>query len=281
MKHLLFNPLANNNQCKQKADEFEKTLGECEVKDVTKLDAKSFVEGLKSDDEVYLLGGDGTVNHFANDTYGCETEAKIYYVPAGTGNDFYNDVKTEQTDKDGFVLLNPYLKDLPTVYVNDIERRFVNGIGYGLDGMCCQVADDQMAKGKKKINYTSIAVNLLLFTYSPKKARVVVDGEERTYENVWILPTMKGRFYGGGMMVAPAQNRLDESGKVTVVVFRNKGRLKVLMNFSKIFTGEHVNLTDMIDIRSGKDVYVEYDEPTALQIDGKTVRNVKSYRVKA
>ena len=34
-------------------------------------------------------------------------------------------------------------------------------------------------------------------------------------------------------------------------------------------------------IRSGKDVYVEYDEPTALQIDGETVRNVKSYRVKA
>ena len=280
MKHLLFNPLANNNQCKAKADEFATKLDSCEVKDVTALDARAFVEGLSAEDEVYLLGGDGTINHFANDTYGVDYKAKIYYYPAGTGNDFFNDVK-DKAEANGCVLLNPYMKNLPTVYVNDIERRFVNGIGYGLDGMCCQVADDQMAKGKTKINYTSIALKLLLFTYSPKKARVVVDGVEKTYENVWILPTMKGRFYGGGMMVAPAQDRLDESGNVTVVVFKNKGRLKILMNFSKIFTGEHVKLTNMIDIRTGKDVLVEYDEPTALQIDGKTVRNVKSYRVKA
>ena len=281
MKYLLYNPLANNKQCKQKVDEFAKTAGECEFKDVTKLDAKAFVESMNAEDEAYLFGGDGTVNHFANDTYGADIKANVYYVPSGTGNDFFNDVKNEQAEKDGYILLNPFLKNLPTVYVNDIEKHFVNGIGYGLDGMCCQVADDQMAKGKTKINYTSIAVSLLLFKYKPKNAKVVVDGEEKTYDKVWILPTMKGRFYGGGMMVAPAQDRLDFGGKVTVVVFRGKPRIKVLMNFTKIFTGEHVKLKGMIDIRSGKDVYVEYDEPTALQIDGETVRNVKSYRVKA
>ena len=280
MKYVLYNPLANNKQCKSKADEFAAHAGECEMKDVTKLDAKAFAESLGAGDEAYLLGGDGTVNHFANDTYGVDIKGKVYYVPAGTGNDFFNDVK-DSADEGGYVLLNPYLKNLPTVFVNDIERHFVNGIGYGLDGMCCQIADDQMAKGKTKINYTSIAISLLLFKYKPKKAKVVVDGVEKTYENVWILPTMKGRFYGGGMMVAPSQDRLAKDGKVTVVAFYGKSRLKVLMNFSKIFTGEHVKLTNMIDIRSGNEVYVEYDEPTALQIDGMTVRNVKSYTVKA
>ena len=279
MKYLLFNPLANSNTCTEIANDYKQKLGECDMKSVLGLDQRAFFGELTENDEVFYLGGDGTINQLANDVDGVDIKAKIYYVPAGTGNDFFNDVKTSADQE--YVLLNPYLKNLPTVYVNDVESKFVNGIGYGLDGMCCQIADDQIAKGKRKINYTGIAIKLLLFTYSPKSAKVVIDGVERHYEKVWILPTMKGRFYGGGMMVAPGQDRLSADGKVTTVIFRCRSRLKVLMNFSKIFTGEHVNLTGLIDIIEGHDVLVEYDEPTALQIDGRTVRNVKSYRVKA
>ncbi len=277
-KYVLYNPLSNNGNGKASADALVAKIGECQVDDVTKTDVKAYLSNLAEDDEVYLVGGDGTINHFINDVYGLDVKQNVFVYAGGTGNDFINDVK--DAVKDELLLFNPYFKDLPTVFVNDTEYKFINGVGFGLDGMCCQVADDKKAKGKTKINYTSIAIKLLLIDYKPKTATVTVDGVSKTYDHVWILPSMKGRYYGGGMKIAPDQNRLSPDGKVTAVVFRNKGRLKVLMNFSKVFTGEHVKLTDMIEILTGNEITVEYDSPTALQIDGETIRNVKKYTVK-
>ena len=69
---------------------------------------------------------------------------------------------------------------------------------------------------------------------------VIVDGKEYHYKDVFLASTMKGRFYGGGMMAAPDQDRNDPEHKVSVLVFRGKIRLQVLLVFSKIFTGEHL-----------------------------------------
>ena len=37
--------------------------------------------------------------------------------------------------------------------------------------------------------------------------------------------------------------------------------------------------TKIVDERQGKDIYVEFDRPTALQIDGETIKNVTKYEV--
>ncbi len=37
----------------------------------------------------------------------------------------------------------------------------------------------------------------------------------------------------------------------------------------------------MCDIRTGHEITVEFDRPTALQIDGETITNVTTYTVKA
>ena len=36
---------------------------------------------------------------------------------------------------------------------------------------------------------------------------ITVDGIKYTYKKVWLAPTINGRFYGGGMMPAPGQDR--------------------------------------------------------------------------
>ena len=146
--------------------------------------------------------------------------------------------------------------------------------------MCCQIGDDLRAKSDKPINYTSNAIKLLLFKYKPKNAKVIVDGKEYSFEKVWILPTMKGRYYGGGLKVAPDQNRKNPDGKVSLVVYHCGSRLKSFMGFPKLSKGEHTGLK-IVTVLTGKDIYVEYDEPTALQIDGETVRDVLNYTVKA
>lgn len=279
MVYILYNPLANSGNGETTKNRVKtilvEKLGESEDKSVIGLDYKKFVSSLKKDDKVVLLGGDGTLMRFANDVKGLKLPCPFYLYKAGTGNDFLNDVIDEVVDN--LVELNKYLENLPTIYVNDKEYLYLNGIGYGLDGTACEIADQQRAAGKDKINYSSISINLLLFKYKCPSADVTVDGVTKHYKKVWLASGMNGKYYGGGMRIAPKQDRLGD--KLTSVVWHDSGRIRTLMAFPKIFKGEHVKYTKMVDIREGKDITVEFSRPCALQIDGETILNVKKYRI--
>lgn len=270
MRYILYNPKANNGQ----KPEF---LQNVEYKDVIGLDYQAFFDGLSPEDEVCFVGGDGTLNYFINAVDTDRIQNNVYLRTSGTGNDFMNDIGNHDGSE---ILLNPYIKNLPTVYVNGLERKFINGIGYGIDGYCCEVADDIKAKEPgKQIDYTGIAIKGLLFHFKPKKAVISVDGKEYKFNSVWIAASMKGRFYGGGMDIAPEQNRLEET--LSLVVYHARSKLKALIVFPNIFKGTHVEHKEMVSIMTGKEIEVKFDVPCALQIDGETVLNVSSYRVKA
>lgn len=280
---VLFNPKAGNKESFAKAK--EKLTAFLEGKesvftDVTATeDYAALFASLSPEDDIYILGGDGTLNHFVNDTANIDFENDVYYFAAGTGNDFLNDI--EGADADRPLLINKYIKNLPIVTVNGKDYRFLNGIGYGIDGYCCEVGDEQKLKSDKPVNYTSIAIKGLLFHYKPANATVIVDGKEYKYKKVWIAPTMNGRFYGGGMMPTPDQDRLDEEHKVSLCLMYGSGKIHTLMVFPSLFKGEHVKHDKMVAVHKGHSITVKFDRPTALQIDGETVKGVTEYHVKS
>lgn len=280
MKYLLFNPLSNNKRGREKVDELINKIGSVEEIDVTQKsneELRTFCQGLDIENDVlYLVGGDGTLQNFANATYEISLPA-VYFYAGGTGNDFCNDLDKE-TFTDGLVKINAYLQRLPVVHINGKQFRFINGVGYGIDGMCCEIADDQRLVSDKPINYTSIAINQLLFKYKRRDAEVTVDGVTKVFKNVWICPTMNGRFIGGGMMVAPAQDRLNEKRTVSVVIAHGWSRLRMLMVFPRIFKGTHVT-SPIVDVLEGKEITVKFTKPCAIQVDGETTRNVTEYTV--
>ena len=266
MKYYLYNSLANNGIR-------PKVGAETELVDAVGMDYPAFLDGLAPEDEVVLIGGDGTVNYFVNAVKGTEIKNNIYLLGAGTGNDFLTDIGRQSGEE---VLLNPYLEKLPTVSVNGLEKLFVNNMGFGIDGYCCEVADQIKKKNpQEKINYSGIAIKGLLFYFKPCHAQITVDGERHEFDHVWIAPTMKGKYYGGGMKMAPDQDRF--SGLLTVVVYHCRSKLKALMAFPSIFKGEHVAKKDMVSIFTGKDIRVRFSRPCAAQIDGETVLNVTEY----
>ena len=275
MKYYLYNPLANNGVKPEFIKEAENASG-VEVRELIDISYPEFLNELQEGDEVVLVGGDGTVNYFVNAIEGYQLKNNVYIRAAGTGNDFLHDLGAE-ADKE--VLLNPYVTNLPVVHVKELSKRFINGVGYGIDGYCCEMGDKQKATSDKPVNYTSIAIKGLLFHFKPVNAKVTVDGETYTYEKVWLAPTMKGRFYGGGMMIAPAQDRKGDT--VSVVIYQTGSKLKALINFPKIFKGEHIKKEKIVHIHTGKEIQVEFDRPCALQIDGETVLDVTEYTVRA
>ena len=281
MNYLFYNPSARNGKVAEDLQLIKKTLDgqDVEIYAVTDIDDYvSVIDKIQPEDIVYIVGGDGTLNRFINDSTNLRILGDIFFYSAGTGNDFKHDVDPDNSLYR--IRLNDYIRNLPTVTVGGVTYKFVNGIGFGIDGYCCEEGDRQRAAGRQDINYSAIAVKGCLFRFKPYGADITVDGETRHYDKVWLAPTMFGKYYGGGMKVAPEQDRNNPQHTVTNVVIHGTGRLKTLIRFAKIFSGEHTKYTDMVDIRTGHEVRVVFDRPCALQIDGETVKNVTEYTVR-
>ena len=90
---------------------------------------------------------------------------------------------------------------------------------------------------------------------------------------------MNGRYSGGGMMPTPDQHRGNPDGTVSTMVMAGSGKLRTLMIFPSIFKGEHIKHQRVVHVLTGHTITVEFDRPTALQIDGETILGVTKYTV--
>lgn len=282
MIYVFLNGLSNNGKGVEAKSQLEKIYQGQEIKFLDVVEIKNAADTCKSlsaDDKIIIAGGDGTLSRFVNDIYELKLQNEIYFYTNGTGNDFLNDVKEKCEIKDNLIPMNDFLKSLPLVTVNGEKHYFINGIGYGIDGYCCEEGDKLRAKSDKPVNYAGIAIKGMLGKFKPCGGTVTVDGVSTRYKKIWLAPTMIGRFFGGGMMITPDQDRLNKEHLVSNCVFHDSGMLKTLMVFPSIFKGEHVSHKDIIEIKTGHEIKVEFDKPCALQIDGETYTNITSYSV--
>ena len=156
--YVLFNPLAGSGNSEEGLKQLEKMLeAKLQYHDVTKIrDYREFFCQMEKGAILVIAGGDGTLNRFINATEGLELPGEVLYYPCGSGNDFAREVAPDGEGKPVSVL--KYLQDLPQVEVNGKNFRFINGIGFGIDGYCCQIGDEQKPTSNKKENNTAIAI---------------------------------------------------------------------------------------------------------------------------
>lgn len=176
MTYVLFNSLANNykgEENSRKALE-GKISSDSVFEDLTKIvDLKKYLEEKSIEDKVILTGGDGTLNHFVNEIGNLDIKCEIDYCPSGSGNDFYTDVANFEDSR--AVRINEFIKDLPIVTVKGKDYRFINGVGFGIDGYCCEKGDEIQRTSTKNVNYASIAIKGMLMFYKSTTATVTVD----------------------------------------------------------------------------------------------------------
>ncbi len=277
---VLFNPLSCNGQGKEKAFSIKKFLPQNDIEflDMTEIfDYNSFFKKLSVSDVVVICGGDGTLNRFIN-SVDALPENDILYFATGSGNDFLKDL--------GFDVgcapfsVKQYLMNLPAVTIKGRTYKFLNNVGFGIDGYCCMEGDRQRSLGKKTKNYTLIALKGLLYAFKPCNADVFVDGKHFKYKNVWLSPTMNGRYFGGGMMITPMQDRLNREKSVSLILAHNCNRFQLLSIFATVFKGAHIKYKKIVASHTGHEISVVFDRPSPLQIDGETITDVLEYKVK-
>ncbi len=278
---VFYNPVAGTNDFSEQLEDIAKIFDTDEVGRydvIATEDLMEIIDALSPEDKIVVCGGDGTLNNFINRVRLSDIGQDLYHYPAGSGNDFCNDIDFARTSK--IYRINDYLKCLPVMRVRGKDRLFINGIGFGLDGYCCAEGNRLRAETPgMKVAYASIAVKAIMYAYKKVNATVVVDGVRMEFTDVWMASAMNGRFFGRRMMIAPNQDRMNDDGLLSVIIVHSKFRIPLIAAFASIYKGKHLKYKNLVSEVKGSDIIVEFDKPTALQIDGDTILDVLKYEV--
>ncbi len=276
---ILYNPHSCGGNGLKIAKEIEPLMGENNYTyhDLTSISCyDEFMDTLPQDSGIILTGGDGTLNTFINkiDT---STERDIYFYASGSGNDFARDIGFKKRTKP--VRINDYIKNLPTAVIKGKTYKFLNCVGSGMDGYCCGEVERLRKISKRRGNYLAAAIKALLYAYKPCTAYVTADGKEYIFKNTWLVPAMNGRFFGGGFMAAPKQNRQNPEKTVSLVAMHSRNFFKIVIAFLLIMKGKHTKMKSMIKVIEGHEFSIKLDRSATLQIDGETIPDVTEYTV--
>ena len=277
MHYILFNPLSNGGTCITRAEEI-KTKFINENKEVTSISLleiehiQEFLNSLNEEDIIVLVGGDGTLYHIANEIAGYEVHNKVLLAKAGTGNDFYRDVKDEE--EDGFVRIDEYITNTPKVEINEKTLRFNNSCGMGVDGDICERTNKSKRKGA--INYFYNCLRAVL-SFKKYTLNIKIDGEEKEFEKTWFTVVMQGKYFGGGMKVAPDQDR--KTDELTVVVVHKVCVPLLICILPTIYSGKHVKFKKYVKVFKGKEIEIKASRPQWVEFDGDITPNITELKI--
>jgi len=200
-----------------------------------------------SDGYRYLVavGGDGTVNEVANGMISATNleRATLGVVSTGTGGDFVRSVGIPGDYASACSSLTSQRRLLIDVgvveYMNagKTERRFfVNGAGVGFDAEVVKATDSLPKYFGGTVPYIGgLLRSLIGFKNKTVALRV---GERVETKRILSIVVSNGRYFGGGMRVAP-QAELDD-GLLDVMTVDDMGRLELLKAFPTIYKGTHI-----------------------------------------
>jgi YegS/Rv2252/BmrU family lipid kinase len=228
-----------------------------------------------------VLGGDGTLNEVAQAFIDAEGNAipgpEIAVIPSGTGGDYRRTLGLGPDLHEALdVALNRPARavDLGVLHAVDEQQRpvvraFLNITSFGLGG----VTDRLVNEAPKWLGGTAsffLGSLRALLQYKNQPVRVRVDGElffEGPMLNVAIA---HGRYFGGGMQVAPHADPAD--GQFDVVALGDLSRLESVALTRTIYDGAHLGGREIHTTR-GRVVEAEAVHPWSrvlIDMDGET-----------
>lgn len=274
---VLYNPLSNKGRGKQVCSKLERFLKRkkesFKTYNLIELVGKEeeHINGLKSEDKIVLVGGDGTLHQFINRTRNFAIRNLIYMYRAGSGNDFSRGHK-----KGRFFEITNEIKALPRVKYNNKYDIFLNGVGIGIDAAVCEKKLENELTGLKQ-SYFNVAIQT--FKKFPKFSMdIEIDGIKSHYDNVWFVTIQNGKYFGGGMKIAPKALRDDDHLDI-VIVYKIK-LWKLLCIFPLIFVGKHATFAKSgIDFINGRHIVIDTIGYDVMQKDGEVVNQVNHMEV--
>ena len=187
-------------------------------------------------DAVICVGGDGTLSEVVDAM--ANSGKTLYIVPNGTGNDF---ARAFGLPKDPMAAFAAQLDGVEAnVDCGSLNgRAFINVSGSGFDVEVLRKTEELKKIYPGEQAYTK-AVLAVLSSYKPSEIEISIDGGAFKSYSATIIEVSNGRYFGGGMLVAPKASFQDGVFDV-VIVDRVPGMLiPFLLPLFKL--GLHVHL---------------------------------------
>ncbi|MFA6033613.1 MAG: diacylglycerol kinase family protein [Myxococcota bacterium] len=229
-------------------------------------------------DLVISVGGDGTNNEVVNGLLAEGAPAigpALGFVPRGTGGDLRKTLQIPNIVEEAVKILaagKPRKIDAGRMTITGhdgrpVVRHYINITSFGIGGLVDQKVNcSTKALGGKMSFFIGTAKALM--QYSNQLIRISFDDgapEEMRVNNVAVA---NGKFFGGGMMIAPEASLYD--GLFDVVILGDMTKLEMMKNGSKVYTGTHMPHPKIRHLRARKVVAepVNPADKVLLDVDG-------------
>ena len=225
------------------------------------------------------VGGDGTVSEVVNGAFPASSQhpmPEIAVVPAGTGADFARSIGVPHSAELACARLaapSRGVSDLGVVSFTGSRgtetRYFVNasGIGYDAEVVSRRNGFNRYVRGTLPY-LASLAATLL--TYQNREITVTI-GDNTNTRRINALILAIGRYFGGGMRIAPEASLSD--GLFDVVTIGDVGRFDLARNVPRVYRGTHLS-HPRVSVEHAGTVRVDSNQLVLLQADGELLGRV-------
>ena len=264
-------------------ERFARELGVIEVRlterprHATELARDAIRAGAKA---VVAVGGDGTnnevVNGFFDDDGKALGAAAFGFVCSGTGGDFRRTFGQSTDPLEALARLKRF--ETRTIDVGRVRFAahdgseatwyYVNSGSLGLVGRVVDIANTSSKALGPQATFLSAAVKGL-FSYKPQRVRLRFDDEPTPVEDAFLLISLaNGKFFGGGMKIAP--DALPDDGLLDCVMVRGAGA-GLLRHMPKLYLGTHTKVSSLVTVKRCRRLRVEAvdaGERVLVELDG-------------
>ena len=254
---LVCNPTRENEKALRITDSIEILLSGIDIPN--KVFTSAWPDRFDDFTEVWIIGGDGTINWFINQYPAIQLPMALF--EGGSGNDFqwmlYGDKTTEQ-QVDRVLQSTPQLVDAGICN----EKLFLNGVGIGFDGA---IVHDLLGK-KKLAGKASYLLSILKNLVSYREKPCVLEMHDETIkEDCFLISVANGKRYGGGFHVAP--NAILTDGLLDINIIGRISPIRRMKYLPVIEKGQHLDL-DFVKYRQTEQIIIHSPSKLHAHIDG-------------
>jgi YegS/Rv2252/BmrU family lipid kinase len=222
-------------------------------------------------DQIIVVGGDGTLNGVVNGVLTSGSpETAVTFLPAGRGKDAARTLPSlSHTDLERTTVAWAYRQvDVGHVSAEQGEGTFFINIGsLGLGATAARIAA-RLPRLPGTTCYLLGAAGGLLREQAVDVRLTIDDEPEITMPECRLVAAANGRYFGGGLHIAPMA--VPDDGLLDVVTVSGAGRVEILRNIPRVFRGTHMSHPAIRHWRA-RTIAIEADHVIGVETDGEVL----------
>ena len=226
---------------------------------------------------IVAMGGDGTISEVADGILDAGGKSELGIIPRGTGGDFRRSLDLD----DDIGRAARRIRETPARLIDagrvsfvadngsQAERHFVNVVSFGFSSDVARQANTSSKRLGGRVAFLSATLRSLV-SYENVDVVLSVDDQPERRMSVLLAAIGNGRFFGGGMRICP--EALLDDGLFDLVIVGNLGRVGVMANIHRIYSGHHLTMKEVQGTRGRRMKVAPADREAKipLEVDGET-----------